>query len=172
MPRSITLSYRKHAESILTEEVDLCFLTISHPTLSPPIRVVWDTKDFIYNGNTFIGFPFEITILSDDENPPKATLTIQNIDPRITDVLRGMTSPLRLKIELLHSNDFDLTVTPRVALVGSPLPHVAYSADKLFLINIRGDILTLSGEITGWNYLQRVWPGVRATQERFPGLFR
>lgn len=171
--RSITLAYRKHTESILSDEVDLCFLTITHSTLAEPIRVVWDTKDFIYNGFTFIGFPFEITILSDDENPPTARLSIQNIDPRIVDALRGLSSPLRLKIELLHSSDFDLTVTPRVAWGGgSPAPNVAYSADKLFLINVKSDLLTISGDITGWNYLQRVWPGVRATQERFPGLFR
>ena len=171
--RSITLSYRKHVESVFADEVDLCFLTISHATLSPPIRVVWDTKDYVYNGDTFIGFPFEIVILSDDENPPSARLSIQNIDPRITDVLRGLIAPLRLKIELLHSNDFDLTVNPRVPQGGgSPAPNVAYSADKLFLINIKGDILVLTADITGWNYLQRVWPGVRATQEKFPGLFR
>lgn len=171
--RSITLAYRKHTESILSDEVDLCFLTITHETIAEPIRVVWDTKDFIYGGNTFTGFPFEITILSDDENPPTARLAIQNIDPRIMDVLRGLASPLRIKIELLHSNDFNLTVDPRVEWGGgSPGAHVAYSADKLFLVNVKGDILTLQADIVGWNYLQRVWPGVRATQEKFPGLFR
>ena len=172
MPRSVSLSYRKAIESPFNDEANLAFLTITHPTLSVPIRVNWDTKDYVYNGNTFIGFPFELSILTDDESPPTARLAIQNIDPRISDALRGLGSPLRIKIELLHTDDFDLSVTPRVAIVGSPPPNVAYSADKLFLINIKSDILTLSADITGWNYLQRVWPGVRATQERFPGLFR
>lgn len=350
--RSITLGYRKHLESILTDEIDLCFLTITHAKLAEPIRVVWDTKDFSYGGNTFIGFPFEITILSDDENPPSARLAIQNIDPRITDVLRGLGAPLRIKIELLSSEEFFTSPTTRYAapimfsenfesaslaslpaqngspvivtnpvrngyyalqvpanswagagfagtarniqsvdfmattmpsvgaiimlhnmsaggyqvycsvlgdgkmrvhrsidagtdsaasyieankwyridfevgggsatdgflrayvdgvlaveqtglsIVGFPADfycfnstyggtagvhnfdnlivrdtqgttNVAYVADKLFLINITGDILTLGADIVGWNYLQRVWPGIRATQERFPGLFR
>ncbi len=47
-----------------------------------------------------------------------------------------------------------------------------YVADKLFLINVTVDIMQISGTIVGWDYLQRVWPGPRAMQAVFPGLFR
>jgi Domain of unknown function (DUF1833) len=114
MTRNVTSAFRRTAESSFSDEVDLCFLTISHPTLSEPIRVVWDTKDFIYGGYTWTGFPFDLEILSDDEQPPQARLVIQNVDPRIGDTIRALTSPPRLKIELLSSADFDLTVDPRV----------------------------------------------------------
>jgi Concanavalin A-like lectin/glucanases superfamily/Domain of unknown function (DUF1833) len=114
MTRNVTSAFRRTAESSFSDEVDLCFLTISHPTLSEPIRVVWDTKDFVYDGNTFTGFPFDLEILSDDEQPPQARLVIQNVDPRIGDTIRALTSPPRLKIELLSSDDFDLTVDPRI----------------------------------------------------------
>ena len=169
MPRNISTTFRKEAEAQFSDEADLCFLTISHGTLADPIRVVWDTKDYVYSGFSWIGFPFEISILSDDDQPPKAQLTIQNIDPRIGDTLRILTTPPRLKIELLSTLDFDTSVDPRTE-VGSAT--VIYSADRLFLINARVDFLTVSGEIVGWDYLQRVWPGQRATQAIFPGLFR
>jgi uncharacterized protein DUF1833 len=169
MPRNISLSFRRTAEAQFNDEVDLCFLTISHPTLLQPVRVVWDTKYFVFGGNTFIGFPFDITLLSDDETPPTARLSIQNVDPRIGDTIRLLQSPPRLKIELLSSADFDLTVDPRTE-VGSAT--VVYSADKLFLINVSVDVMVITGNIVGWDYLQRVWPGPRAMQTIFPGLFR
>ncbi len=169
MTRNVTASFRRSVEANFADEVDLCFLTISHPTMYEPIRVVWDTKDFVYSGNTFVGFPFDLQILSDDETPPTARLSIQNVDPRIGDTIRSLTTPPRLKIELMSSADFNLTVDPRVQLV---TPTVIYSADKLFLTNVTVDAMFVSGTIQGWNYLQRVWPGQRAMQSSFPGLFR
>jgi len=120
MPRNVTLSFRKEAEAQFSNEADLCFLTISHGTLAVPIRVVWDTKDFVYGGNTFTGFPFDITILSDDESPPKAQLAIQNIDSRIGETIRSLSTPPRLKIELLSTLDFNITTDPRTEIGGSP----------------------------------------------------
>jgi hypothetical protein len=173
MPRTITTSFRRSAEANFADEVDLVFLTISHETLIEPIRVVWDTKDFVYGGNTFIGFPFDIVLLTDDDKPPTAKLTIQNVDPVIGETIRTLRSPPRLKIELLSSVDFDLTVTPRVPIISPDVsPTVVYMADKLFLTNVSVDIMTVSGTIVGWDYLQRVWPGRRASQADFPGLFR
>lgn len=169
MPRSITASFRKEAEAVFSPEADLCFLTISHTQLSDPIRVVWDTKDYIYGGNTFIGFPFDIQILSDDEGPPKAQLAIQNVDSRIGETIRVLQTPPRLKLEMLSTLDFNVNVDPRTA-IGTP--NVVYSFDKAFLTNCKIDFLTVSADIVGWDYLQRVWPGKRATQALFPGLFR
>jgi hypothetical protein len=171
MPRTLNVDFRKESEAQFSGEAVVVFLTISHGTLADPIRVNWDTKDFVYDGNTYIGFPFALNILTDDESPPKAQLQIQNIDPRIGDTLRTLITPPRLKIEVLSTLDFDLTADPRTE-IGSPGATVIYSADKLFLINASVDFLTVTAEIVGWDYLQRVWPGVRATQAYFPGLFR
>jgi Domain of unknown function (DUF1833) len=169
MPRSVPVSFRNAAEASFSGEVDLVFLTISHGDLSTPIRVVWDTKDFIYGGITFTGFPFDITLLTDEDSPPKAQLSIQNVDSRIGETVRGLTSAPRLKIELLSSTDFDLTVDPRTE-IGSAT--AVYVADRLFLANVKVDIMIVQADIVGWDYVQRTWPGPRATQAIFPGLFR
>jgi Domain of unknown function (DUF1833) len=170
MPRSsVSLSFRRQAEASFAGDVDLCFLTISHPLILEPIRVVWDTKDYIYGGYTFVGFPFDITLLSDDENPPKAQLNIQNVDSRIGDTIRQLRTPPRLRIELLSSSDFNLNADPRTAIASTT---AVYVASNLFLTNVKVDVMMVSGEIQGWDYLQRVWPGVRAREDIFPGLFR
>jgi hypothetical protein len=42
----------------------------------------------------------------------------------------------------------------------------------LFLTNVSVNAMAITGNIEGWDYLQRVWPGVRARQSIFPGLFK
>lgn len=164
-------SARRRLESLFTDRAILCFLTISHDSLADPIRVVWDSVDYIYNGYTWTGFPFDITPLSDDDRPPRCQLVIQNVDPRIGDTIMGLTTAPRLKIEFLESTDFNIIASPRLA-VSSPTPTVMYSADRLYLTNVQIDALAVTGDIQGWDYGQRVWPGRRARQDFFPGLFR
>jgi hypothetical protein len=112
---------------------------------------------------------FDIEILSDDESPPTARLSIQNVDPRIGDSIRSLMTPPTLAIRLYSSVDFNLTVDPRTEIGTATLVYVA---DNLFLINVSVDIMTITAQIVGWDYQQLVWPHERATQENFPGLFR
>lgn len=168
MTRDIQQSFRISSESSFSDEVDLIFLRISHASIST-IRVVNDTNDYILGGNTYIGFPFDIEILSDDEGPPTARLSIQNVDPRIGDSIRSLMTPPTLAIRLISSTDFDLTVDPHTEIGTATLVYVA---DSLFLINVSVDIMTITAQIVGWDYQQRVWPHERATQDNFPGLFR
>jgi|GEM_PF-1949239 len=170
MPRTISASFRNAAESQYEDEVDLAFLTISHELLADPIRVVWDAKDFVWNGNTYIGFPFDLVLLSDDDNsPPRAAqIQFQNVDSRIGETIRTLPQSPRIQIDLLHSDDFDLTVTPRTP-IGTPSSINAGS--KLFLSNCKVDVLTVTGDLTGYDFSQIVWPSERATQQTFPGLF-
>lgn len=167
--RTVSGSFRRSVESRFQSDANLIFVTLSHELLIEPVRVVSDTKDFVYGGETFVGFPFDLQLLTDDDRPPTATIEIQNVDRIIGETLRPLTSAPRLKIELLHSDDFDLTVTPRTPV--RP-PSVEYVANHLFLANVKIDPMTVSAEIVGWDFTQRTWPGVRATQNRLPALFR
>jgi Domain of unknown function (DUF1833) len=166
--RNIQQSFRVSAESSFADEVNLIFLRIVHPSITT-IRVVNDTKDYILAGNTYTGFPFDIEILTDDETPPTARLAIQNVDPRIGDSIRTLLTPPQLSIELYSSADFNLNADPRTPF---GTPTLVYGADFLFLINVSVDVMTISAQIVGWDYLQRVWPSERATIANFPGLFR
>jgi len=171
MPRNVTLSIRKELEAEFSPEANIIFLTITHALLSVPITVVNDTKDYVYRGITFTGFPFDIQIYSDDEQPPKAQLVIQNVSVQIGQTIMSLTTPPRLKLELCSTLDFNIGVTPVVELVPGSTT-VAYQFDQAFLTNVKVDFLQISADIVGWDYQQRVWPGVRATQNLFPGLFR
>jgi hypothetical protein len=169
MPRTVSTTFRHSTQASFADDVDLIFATISHSELATPIRVVNDTVDYSYNSFSWIGFPFDITILGDDESPPQAKIELQNVDQVIGQAVRDLSGAPRLKLELLSSADFNLDVRPRVP-IGSPF--VQYIADRLYLSNVSVDVLTISAQIVGWDYLQRTWPGIRATQSRLPGLFR
>ena len=108
-------------------------------------------------------------LLSDDDNAPKAAqINFQNIDSQIGDTIRQLSQAPRVRVELLHSSDFDLTADPRTP-IGTPSTLVM--GDKLFLVNTKVDVQTVSGDFSGYDFSQRAYPGIRATQLIFPGLF-
>jgi len=167
MPRIVSTSVRQILESRFSEEVNLIFLTITHSSIAP-IYVVSDTKDYIYGGNHFIGFPFDFKMLQDDDSPPRAQISIQNVDQAIGEAIRDLKNAARLKAELLHSSQFDLTADPRTP-IGTPVSIPL--GNHLYVTNVQGDIATISGDLTGPDYGQTAWPGQRATEELLPGCF-
>lgn len=169
MPRSISSSYRQSIESQMSSDTDLLFLTIYHSTMDTPIRVVNDNVNYSFQGYTWQWFPFKLSLMSDDESAPSAKLTINNVSSQIGQAIRRLTRAPRLRIELYASFEFDLTVTPRVP-IGTPTAQ--YIADFLFLTNITVNQAEVSANIVGWDYTQKVFPGVRASIDRTPGLFR
>jgi len=152
-----------------TGDFALVFLTIDHPILTTPIRVVSDAKDFELDGNTFQGFQFEITLLTDNEEPPRAELAFQNVDRLVTKVLHDIDEPCVLKIEVIWSDQFTLTADPRTE-IGTAARM--YTAENLYLTNVEVDALFVRGTLRTWNYTQELWPGMMATKTRLPGLFR
>jgi len=167
--RDISASLRRELEKQESPETILAFLTITHPNLNDPIRVVCDPEDFILNGETYIGFLFEWGILSDSQPTPEARLTVQNVDRVIGDTIRTLVGPPRVKIELIAASEFDLTVSPRTH---TGTPSVEYLADKLYLVDVEADALQVSGRLVTLNYTQQMWPAPVATQARCPGLYR
>ena len=169
MPRAISFGYRTSTRSLFSPDADLLFLIIAHESLDPSIRVVNDTVDYRIGDELYTGFPFEISLLSDTDEPPRAQLSIQNVDRRIGDTIQSISTPARMFLSLASSSDFDLTVRPRVAL-GEP--SIEYEANYLFLANVHVDAMMVTGDIMGWDFGQRVWPYRRATKAALPGLYR
>lgn len=148
------------------------FLTITHPALSVPIRVVSDVFDYTIAGETYIAIPFDVAPLTDNDQTPSAELRVPNIDRRIGQALeKDMAGTRALVSAVAHSSDdFDLTVDPREPLDEMDLPAI-YSFQQFELADVRGDALELSGRITLIDITQEPWPFLRATSDIFPGLF-
>lgn len=171
MPRSVSLSFRKAVQASQSADFPLAFVTLTHADLATPLRVVSDTVDYVWMGNTYTGVMFDIQILKDDDSMPEGRLTIPNVDQSLGVLLLSLKTPPRIKIELCNSADFNLTVTPRVSLVAGG-PPAEYTADALWLYDVTVDAMMVQGRVASWNYDQELWPSVRCTQDRTPGLFR
>lgn len=167
--RTIPAGVRREIDREESAEQLLAFLTISHPELTDPIRVVSDPVDFVLDGNTYVGFEFEIKIMTDDENAPFAQLSIQNVDRSIGTTLRAVNNPAKLKLEVIAGSEFNQTVDPRTEIATAAR---TYTADELELVNVDGGVMFITGRLQTRDYSREIWPGTMATQDRFPGLFR
>ena len=84
----------------------LVLLTIDHPDLDEPIRITSDAMATASQGFIFEPFPFEITLPDDVEGrTPQASLQIDNTSQEIIALLRGMTTPASLTIQIVRSAD-------------------------------------------------------------------
>lgn len=176
MARNISTKLRQAFDRPETEEIPLMFLTITHPNLGEPICVVNDPTTFDgelveyqWNGLIYRGYPFELAWITDSEEAPQSKLEFGNADARIGEIIQKISSPPRLRIDVIIASDFDLDINPRVPL-GPIIPEV--SAYALYLANVSADSMNVSADIISWDYTQEMWPGLRATQEIAPGLYR
>lgn len=142
-----------HAEQ--TDEVWLVLLTISNPGMTT-IRVVNNTEDIVSRGNTYIGFPFEIELPGQDpDSPSSARLRIDNVDKRIVEAVRTITTPPEVTIEVILASQPDTV-------------EIAYS--NLSMRAVEYDVDSVRGELTFESiYSEPVT--LTITPNRFPGLF-
>lgn len=155
----------------------LIFLTLMASGLNTPLRLVSDNATmngaavtYTYNTFSYQAFPFDVEVLTDNENAPIGRLSIVNVDRAIGEIVRDMRGRIRINdLTILPASDFDLTVNPRTT-VGTPRP--IYSAVGLELRNIKVDMMTASADMIAVDDTAEPWPAVRATQDLFPALFR
>lgn len=172
--REIPAGVRREIDRQESPEFYLTFLTIWHRVLVEPIRVVSDPEPFILKDSegvehTYNPWSFAIQILSDGEGMPVASLTIQNINRRIGQAIQNAEEPARMMIEVIAGSEFDITENPRVELSTA---ERFYVAEHLILHGVEANAMQLRGSIRTWDYTQEIWPGMYATKDRFPGLFR
>jgi hypothetical protein len=166
--RTIPAAALAGLEAPETPDALLAFVTITHPGLSEPIRVVSDVMDYLVGGQTFVGMPFDYRILSDNESAPQTEIRIQNVDRKIGQALRRIKERARIKLEIRSSADFDLSADPRTEVSASTV----YAFDQFDLVDVSVNAVEITGRIMLRDYAQESFPGLRATQSRCPALFR
>lgn len=80
MVRAYSAAYKSTLASVSPSESPIVLLTISHPDLSSPVRVVNDTQNITSNGHEYIACPFRCILPDDYEGQlPKAKLAVDNV---------------------------------------------------------------------------------------------
>lgn len=74
-----------------TDETFLELLSVTHPSIAQPIRLVNDYQELVSNSETYSPFPFQAqTHVRSEERTAEATLTCDAVDLRLVRALRGL----------------------------------------------------------------------------------
>ena len=157
MSRSLSLAARRAVNAQETVEVFLLLLTLDHPDLAEPIRVVNNLEPITSRGHSFIAYPFEIALPDEDpDTVARVTLRIDNVDREIVRSLRSITSPLSVGLE--------------VVMAASP-DTVEAGPFNMTLAAAEYDALTVTGELAFEDVLNEPFPGHSYVPGEYPGIF-
>jgi hypothetical protein len=167
---------RRALEEPRSQEYIVILLRIEHEDLAVPVLVANDVVNYVYQGDTYLGFPFKFELISDSNQVPRGQLAVQNVDERIGEAIINLTTPPRLTILMFASSDFtDLVPAAngtfedtRYQLTEDTTPE--YQADHLILANVSGDAMQITGELQSFDMSNEPWPAIRSTADRLPGL--
>ena len=115
-----------------TGEVWLLLLTIT-PGEDAPIRMVNSSADIQSRGNTFIAFPFDLDLPTDEEGQiSSARIVLDNVSRQLIDEIRNLPSPLVALVELILESAPDV--------VEASFPDFTLKSLSYNMITIQGDL--------------------------------
>ena len=157
MARSLSTAARRAILAQETDEVFLILLTIDHADLDEPIRVCSDSRNLISRGEEYLAFPFSVSLPGEhDDQLSRVQLTIDNVDRRIVEAVRTITSAPTVALEVVLASDPD---TVEAGPFDFTLRDVAY------------DALTVQGELSYEDLLNEAYPEGTFSPADFPGIF-
>ena len=157
MSRTLSAAATQGVNAQQTAEIYLIILEIDHDDIASPIRVVNNTEDVVSNGDTYVGYPFEIALPPDtDQGLVNASLRIDNVDRQIVDALRVVSTPPTVAISVILSSSPD-------TLEAGPFNMTVEAADY--------DALTVTFTLAFENILNEPFPALRFDPPSYPGLF-
>ena len=152
-----SLTFHQAVNAPETGEAFLILLTLDHDTLDEPLRFTSDGVDTESRGNTYIAFPFQISLPpSSKDQPPKMQLTIDNVDRQIVQTIREIQSAPSITVEVV------LASTPDTVEVTLP---------DFILLNASYDRLTVQGDLVLELLEREPFPADTYNPANFPGLF-
>jgi hypothetical protein len=156
--RNITNTLRAAINASATDQVILVLLTMAHPSLASTQRFVNNWTNVVSRGETFVAFPFDVTLPDDrDDEIVRIRLVIDNVDRAITAAIRSITSPPTFSLEVVRAAAPDT---------------VEAGPFSCTLRNVQYDALTVSGDLTFEDILDEPYPQWAFTPAHFPGLFK
>lgn len=123
--------------------------------------VITDGNELVYGvvsrSNNFIFVPVEISLPSEEDNSaPKCSLVIHDVTRYLTPVIRDITSPPKILIELVLTSTPD---TVEASFSGFYISNITYNADSV------------TCELAMTDYAVEPFPCYTFTPQYFPGIF-
>jgi len=155
--RPLSLAARQAIFAQETAEVFLVLLTIAGVGIPLPLRFVNNGDDVVSRGNTYLAYPFQISLPDErEDSPAQVSLSIDNIDQGIVTAVRGLTEPPSITLE--------------VVLASSPDTVEAGPFD-FALRGVEYDAMRVQGTLAFEDFLGEGYPADSFDPTRFGGLF-
>lgn len=158
MPRTLPTSVITAVNSQTTTNVFLVLLEISHSAV-PTFYLVNNTENIVSGANTYLAFPFAVTLPPDDpELQVRARLTLSHVttELNILRTLAGQRERVSFSLKVIEASDPTVILQSISGLVAA---SVSYNADAMD-INLTID-----------NFLTEPFPSATFSPSTFPGIF-
>lgn len=139
-------------------DLPLVLLDITQADLLDTIRVVNNRENVTSNGESYIAFPFEITMpdMADDA-PPRSRVTIANVSREIGQAIRLMTTPASVTITVVRQESPDVV-------------EMQFTGMRTGAVSM--DALKVEFELEFENLASEPFPAPIFSPAEFPGLIR
>jgi hypothetical protein len=155
--RSLSLAARQAMFAQETTETFLFLLSISGVGLTEPLRFVNDAQDLVSRGNTYLAFPFQITLPTEgDDSPPSVVLQIDNVSQQIVAAVRSLVEAPTVTLEVVLASEPD-------EVEAGPFDFILRAAEY--------DALVVSGRLQFEDTLSEPYPADSFDPTRFQGLY-
>ena len=157
MPNALSPELIAQLMKTNSEDPFLTILTLTHSTFPSPIRLVNNSENIVSRGNTFLAFPFRLTLPVDDgETMREVSIDFDNVSLELLDEIRTVTSQIEVKLEMILASIPDEV---QMELAELKIGNVNYSDTMISAKLVMDDFL--SSALTSEAY----------TPSSFPGLF-
>lgn len=150
-----------------SDEVVICLLTVTHADLGAPIYLSSDATfrissdplfyGTISRGREYLYLPFDFTLPEDkSDSPPRIQLSMDNTDRSLVTLLRSISTPASIMVELILASDPDT---------------VEITMPALELSDVTIDQGRVSATLVADSLVNEPHPARLFTPGAFPGLF-
>ena len=156
MSRTLSSTVLAAIYSQETDKIFLHLLTIDHPDLAVPVRLVNNTEDIVSRRKTYTAFPFQIVIPPEVEGElPSVQLVVDNVSQLLIADLRRISSPPTVDLEVIVADD----------------PDIVEASFNFTLKAIDYDQFAVVSQLAYEDILTEPFPEKRFTPTIFPGMF-
>ncbi len=125
--RILSPLFKRSAIAPQSKEVLLYLLEITHPSWEDNFYFVFNTKDVVSNGTTYLMNNFQIQPPTDGPNSSQVNLILDNVDRLTLPSLRGATAFPKVVFKHILASEPDTVLN----IWKYEIKQIQYSADKI-----------------------------------------
>ena len=140
-----------------TPEVFLCCLTIAHPSLADPLRLVSNTEPLERAAGTYQPYPFKIHLADQrDDEIPQGQVSVDNVDLAVNEQLRTLSGMPTVTLEVVLASQPDTVEAGPFEFNLQSITSTAETIDGT--LGFEDDVF--AQQVPGQNYLPSNSPGL------------